>query len=267
MSQFTTNLAYSNITNYQDWITSIYNPVYVNGQQVQYTQSQTEFYNYFPKFKARDSAGLGLGNPFTVNWTMQNTPVVPGSVNISAVQMNGTSVAVTDVPNTPVDGSGTFIDVNNNPVAGTVNYITGVIAGVPIGSPANGQTVYVYYLPYSPSQPNIMLWFNNQISFWPIPDQGYQCTFEADVTFADLVNQIDQPIIRECWQYIAYGAAIKILQDRMDLETVKMLMPEFERQELLVNRKFITQQSSNRVTTIYSNIDGLGPFINQNTNV
>lgn len=266
LSQYPTNYGGDAIENYEGLITSIYNPIYVNGLQCQYTQSQTEFFNYFPKFNARDQITIGTGAPYVVNWTMQNTPVVPGTVNITSVQANGTGVQVKDFPNDPVDGSGTFIDKDNNPVAGTVNYITGQIAGVNMGSPASGTYVYVNYLPYSPAQPSIMLWFDNALSFWPIPDQGYECTFVADITFKDLVNQADQPIIREVWQYIAYGAAIKVLQDRMDLETVKLLMPEFERQELLVNRKFITQQSTNRVQTIYSNLDGLGPFINQNQN-
>ncbi len=261
-----TTLAYPNITNLKDFITSIYGPIYVNGQQVQYTQSQNEFYNYFPKYNARDTVGVGLGAPFVLaSWTMQSTPVVAGSVSLSAVQTNGLAVRVQDVPNDPYDAMGTFVDQDNVPVAGTVNYVTGQILNVNLGTPANGAQLYVYYLPYSPGQPSLMLWFDSELSFWPIPDQGYQCTFEADVTFADLVNQADQPIIRECWQYIAYGAAIKVLQDRMDLETVNLIYPEFERQELLVNRKFITQQSTNRVATIYSNLDGLGPFINNNS--
>ena len=260
------NLAYPNITNLQDWITSIYNPVYVNGQQVQYTQSQAEFYNYYPKFNAQDIIGTGTGAPKTiVSWVMggggTNPPVgasvIPGTVNVTAQQADGTSVRYID------NYIGGFIDQNNNLINGAaVNYFTATITNLPVGSPANGINYYVNYLPYSPAQPSIMLWFKNEIKFWPVPDEGYLCTFEADITFPDIVGALSQPAIREWWQYIAYGAAKKIFEDRMDLQSVQMLMPELERQELLINRKFITQQSSNRVMTIYSNMDGLGPLIN-----
>ena len=252
------NLVYPNITNLQDWMTSIYNPVYVNGQQVQYTQSQSEFYNYYPKFNATDIIGTGTGAPVIIGtYTTQNFPLIPGTVNVTAQQADGSSVRYID------NFQGDFIDKNNQIAVGAhVDYFTGVITDLAIGSPANGINYYVNYLPYAASQPNIMLWFKNEIKFWPVPDKGYLCTFEADITFADLENDLSQPAIREWWQYIAYGAAKKVFEDRMDMQSVQMLMPELERQELLINRKFITQQSTNRVRTIYSNIDGMGPFIN-----
>ncbi len=270
MSDFLTGFAYPNISELKNYVTSIYNPIYVNGMQVQYTQSQTEFYNYYPKFNARDQVTIGTGAPVIVNWTlggpgMPTAPVLKGSINPSTVDINGDAIRRRDVPNPLNDYTGTFVDQNGNAVPGTINYFTGVIAGLDMGTPANGSPVYVFYLPYKPAQPSLMLWFQNKLSFWPIPDQGYLCTFEADVTFADITVNAEDPEIREWWQYIAYGAAKKVFEDRMDQSSVEMLRPEMEKQELLINRKFITQQSTNRVATIYSNMDGLGPFINGNS--
>jgi len=54
------------------------------------------------------------------------------------------------------------------------------------------------------------------------------------------------PEISEWWQYIAYGAAKKVFEDRMDLESVQLIEPEFREQETLVLRRTIVQQSNKR---------------------
>jgi hypothetical protein len=268
MAAFFTGFPYPQISDLKNYITSIYPPVYVNGQQVQYTQSQTEFYNYYPKFNAQDQIGTGTGAPVIVNnyflgsgfnLPNNNASVVPGTVNFTAVQADGTSVRNID------NGAGGFIDQNGNPVGGTINYFLALVNGVTLGSPANGANYFVNYLPYTPAQPSIMLWFNNKLSFWPIPDEGYLCTFEADVTFADITNVLQDPEIREWWQYLAYGAAKKVFQDRGDRASVEDIKEEMEEQMNLINRKFITQQSTNRVPTIYCNMDGLGVGNNVNS--
>ena len=65
------------------------------------------------------------------------------------------------------------------------------------------------------------------------------------------------PELSEYWQYIAYGAAKKIFEDRMDQESVQLIMPEFKEQETLIQRRTIDQQSNERSATIYT--ENVGP--------
>ena len=60
------------------------------------------------------------------------------------------------------------------------------------------------------------------------------------------------PQLAEWAEYISYGAAIKILQDRLDTEGVQILMPQFKKQEVLITRRKIVQNARKRVPTIYS---------------
>ncbi len=256
LDQFTTNLALPNITNYQGWITSIYPPVYCGGRQIALTQSQTEFYNYNPKNQQVFNAGTGTGAPLVITFTIPAAPLIRGQVVVSAQDANGNAIRRRD------DSLGGFIDQNNNAVTGAINYITGVVTALDMGTPAVGVPINAYSNGYNPSWPNMMLFFNNILSFWPIPDQGYQVTFEADITLPDMVNDGDQPLQREWWQVIAYGTAIKILRFYLENETIDALMPEYERQLDFVNRKLITQQSINRTPTIYASQDSNLPFLN-----
>ena len=80
-----------------------------------------------------------------------------------------------------------------------------------------------------------------------------------------LVGQ--SPELEQWWQYIAYGASKKVFEDRMDMQSVQMIMPEFNKQERLVLRRTIVQQTNERVATIYteqgdfnSDDNSSGPF-------
>ena len=66
------------------------------------------------------------------------------------------------------------------------------------------------------------------------------------------------PQLEEWWQYIAYGAAIKVFQDRMDIESVALIQPEFQKQQALCLRRTIVQQTSQQVSTIYQESGGNG---------
>jgi len=75
---------------------------------------------------------------------------------------------------------------------------------------------------------------------------------------AELLDSSQEPKLEEWWQLIAYGAARKVFQDRMDMESLQMIEPEYQNQMLLVQRRTIVQQTSQRTPTIYAN-DYWGP--------
>ncbi len=75
---------------------------------------------------------------------------------------------------------------------------------------------------------------------------------EVYVQPTELLLSNQSPDLQEWWQYIAYGAAKKVFEDRMDLDSVQQIMPEFKMQERLCLRRSIVQQTSQRSTTIYT---------------
>lgn len=136
----------------------------------------------------------------------------------------------------------------NNVVRGTVNYATGLF-NVAFASPLTfGQLLTVWTCAYQPGRPFNLLYFSKNQSYGasdnidnlvirPVPDDIYKIEFEAYFTptdFVALAGVGGTPIIGQWWQYIALGAAIKILQDRNDMETLENVIPEFKRQEALV---------------------------------
>ena len=48
----------------------------------------------------------------------------------------------------------------------------------------------------------------------------------------------------------------KIFEDRMDLESVALILPEFKKQQDLINRRTIVQQTTQRTSTIYTENNG-----------
>ena len=90
----------------------------------------------------------------------------------------------------------------------------------------------------------------------------YDVTIECNVQPTEILAFDQSPDLEQWWQYIAYGAAKKVLEDRTDMETVQLLMPEFMKQQQLVLRRTLAQQGDQRASTIYTDQSGLGanPF-------
>ena len=91
----------------------------------------------------------------------------------------------------------------------------------------------------------------------PIPDGAYVVNMEVYRNPVELINTDDTPELNQWWQYIAYGAARKIMQRRSDEDGLRRTLDEFTMQELLVNRKTILQQTQQRAATIYGDNNGL----------
>ena len=103
-----------------------------------------------------------------------------------------------------------------------------------------------------PSIPQTILFYDGKFKLRPIPDQVYQVTMEAYVRPTAMLDDSDQPLLAEFWQAFAYGAAKKIFEDRMDLESVQMILPEYMKQMNLINRRTIVQLTTQRTPTIYT---------------
>jgi len=139
---------------------------------------------------------------------------------------------------------------------GTINYQTGEISNlsfsqvVPQGTPIN-----ISYNPKVLQMPLAILFFQNQFTLAPVPDQGYtvQLTaYRSPIKAILAEDQTGNPELSEWWEILAVGAAKKIFEDRLDSDGVifidKMLK---ERYDIIETRTY-AQIGSRQIYTIYT---------------
>jgi hypothetical protein len=142
---------------------------------------------------------------------------------------------------------------------GTVNYVTtNITVNFPV-APAAGTIINVWAATYQVGRPYNLLFWNNEFTIRPVPDNVYLVEVEAYQTPAQFMNTTDHPILNQWAQYIAYGAACEILRDRQDMEGVANLQEGFKRQEALVlERQSIEEIGQPNVTLFNSTQTGYG---------
>jgi hypothetical protein len=144
-----------------------------------------------------------------------------------------------------------------------VNYQTGTIyVTFPVAIPA-GQTInaQVYY--YNPGLPRSMLFYNNCIVLRNVPETQYLVEADAYLSPAAFLNTNSAIPFGYMAEYIARGAARKILADTGDTEQFMFYEPLFREQEMLVWKRSQRQFTATRTQTIYSqgvNQQGQGGF-------
>ena len=75
---------------------------------------------------------------------------------------------------------------------------------------------------------------------------------EVFIQPTELLSLGQTPELEEWWQYIAWQASKKVFEDRMDYDSINLIMPSLKEQEMLINRRTIVQQTSQRTSTIYT---------------
>lgn len=142
---------------------------------------------------------------------------------------------------------------------GTVNYVTTQFTvNFPV-APAAGTMINVWAAVYQPGRPYNMLFWNNELTIRPVPDNVYLIEVEAFQTPVQFMKTTDNPYLNQWGQYIAYGSAMEILRDRQDMEGVENLREGFERQEgLVLERQSIEEIMQPNITMFNSTNLGLG---------
>lgn len=265
-------------------------PVYIAGFQQMYAQSPEQFFGIYPQVRSIASIsqfGNGVQTMFTGQINTQQTIIAPGQnvnatllqnqVLFSSIDSNGNGLAMVDKPViNPITGqptiNGNLFPSPNVPTgnvlvidpANTINYQTGVftvtfqnalLAPTAPGPqvPINSQTVQVQL-----ARPQALLFYDSAFTLRPVPDQPYTINFEVfkRPLPLDLATNLE-PELEEYWELWAYGAARKVLQDRMDIETVALIDPEYREKMRLVLRRTIVQNKTQRVASIYTeNVGG-----------
>ena len=220
------------------------------------------------------ATGLNIDPPIvsTLNLTIPVTSV-DAAVFITSIDATGANVVVSD--------SGQFLvgNVNNgllmqpgpaplgnqalpngySSTVNTINYMTGVIqnlyfpVAIPVGMNINAQCSY-----FQTGLPRSMLFYNNTLTLRSPPAYQYLVELDAYLSPAAFFSSDNALPFAYMAEYIARGAARKIMSDTGDMEQFMFYEPLFKEQELLVWKRSQRQWTANRTQTLYSQGYGNG---------
>jgi len=228
--------------NFKNRYTNVIDPIYVAGSEVQFFQDTEEFYTMYPKPNYKVNIGTGNGITTVFTGTLDAHPILKDQVTVSTVDTAGFPLVLVD------NGSGGF--TGSVDAFSYITYTTGVYDITFTTPPASGEYVWIQAVNYVASKPTSILFVEDKFTLRPVPDMTYRVEVTVNIRPTELTTGLPQ--LAEWAEYISYGAAIKILQDRLDTEGVQILMPQFKKQEVLITRRKIVQNARKRVPTIYS---------------
>lgn len=231
-------------------------PLYIAGYESFWSQSQDQFYRVYPQLEFIEIVGAGNGSQGPYDFTFTNIPMLRGysapgtpttifsQVMVSGRDANGNDQIARD------NGGGQWIDEDGGSLGGTIDYVTGeasITFNQSISGDITGQNI-----PYVAARPQGLLFFNDIFFLRPVPDQAYKVSMESFRTPTELLASSQEPLLNEWWQYLAFGGAKKLLEDRLDVDGLAKIMPLLEEQQRLVLRRTIVQQTNERTATIYT---------------
>jgi hypothetical protein len=118
---------------------------------------------------------------------------------------------------------------------------------IPAGMPINAQCVY-----YQQGIPRAILFYNNALTLRAPPNTQYLVELNAYLTPAAFFNTAGAIPFGYMSEYVARGAARKILSDTGDWDQFQAYEPLFREQESLVHIRSQRQWTATRSQTIYS---------------
>lgn len=239
-------------------------PVYCQGYILRYYQDKSTFYNRWPNLSVNQQIAVGgLAANTAYVGTIPSTPfyraqldifgnVTEAGVVISAFDDTGYTYSLTDIP---VAGSNTGNLVEGDQtVVGSVNYLTGAYTFTPSNSAVIPATANIYaaVVPYQASRPVDVLFYNQQIVFRPCPMQVYQVEFQISQQPMDMIADSDAPELDEWYLFICAIAAKLIYTDFPDPDGLSYLMPIYQDQLQMAQRRSLRQLGTQRAATIFS---------------
>lgn len=134
----------------------------------------------------------------------------------------------------------------------TVNYNTGVVNVTFPSAPPAGTQIQAQCYFYEQGLPRSVLFYNNCITIRPPPNTQYLVEMDAYLTPAAFLNTGYGIPFGYMAEYIARGAARKLLSDTGDVEQFMFYEPLFKEQETLVWKRSQRQFTATRTPTIFS---------------
>ena len=227
-------------------------PLYIAGYYSFWSQSQEQFYRIYPQLNDLQdvSTGSGIAGPYI--FTIPNVPVLQGYVQPGSTTVYSNVVISAGTLFLRDDAAGGWLDENNIPRAGTINYVTGACTINFSGVANPGVTISAQSVPYQAARPQGLLFYDDTITLRPVPDQIYKVEMQSYIKPTALLAGNQEPLLNEWWQYIAFGAAKKIFEDRLDADGWSKIQPFYNEQERIILRRTIVQQTNNSTSTIYT---------------
>jgi len=236
-------------------------PVYCQGYILRYYQDKTTFYNRWPKLTVNQQINSGTGLMTAYTGTIPSTPflraqqdifgnITEAAVIISSFDDTGFNYTISDVPQ-PNSNTGLLVEEDGTTI-GSVNYLTGAYTFTPTGTIPQGDPIYASVVPYQSSRPTDVIFYNQQITFRPVPQQVYQVEFQISQQPTQLIANNSAPELDEWYLFICAGASKLIYADFPDSEGMAYLEPIWQEQLQISQRRTLKQLGTQRAQTIFS---------------
>lgn len=241
--------------NFKNKYIAVHPPIYLAGIPGFYTQQRDVFYGIYPQTNTIGMTGqTGDGTIGPFSGTVTAAPMLANNVVITCLDTNGSGMILVDYPASNSIG---YLGRVNSPAdaitnLGQVNYVTGAYTATFYNFTQPLAPIIAENIAYQPGKPLAMLYYNDTFTIRPVPDKVYAIQIEADIRPTELLAANQSPELEQWWMYISYLASKLIFQDKLDYESVNMIMPELKLQERLCLRTTLTQQANERTTTIYT---------------
>jgi hypothetical protein len=203
---------------------------YADGFPLIFYQDKDIFYQDWPQQVAVDAVATGDGITNNFVGGVQNPPIIIGTFLID----DGVQILQDNITPGILTGNG----------SGTINYVTGAYNVTFTNAPAASATITAKYQGYVGNRPQGVLFFQNQFTFRPVPDQIYQIQMEGYIQPTLLVLDSDTPTQPEWGELLAYGASLEIFSSRGDMENHDRYYPIFKRYENVALGRTIQQFQS-----------------------
>lgn len=203
--------------------TNLEPPATIDNLHLYYYQNPATFYNQNPHNVSRQVIGIGDGTDPNFSGTASTLNIMPGSIVIG-------------------DSLETFRDINqtwttsNVNITGSaggtavVNYVTGSVSGSFAANVPDGENISLSYIVMTTGRPTAVLNYNNQLQFYPTPDQSYSFKIQAYAVVTELTDATDRPELDEWGPCIAYGAARDIVADNGEMDAYQEITALYKEQ-------------------------------------
>ena len=261
-------------------------PAYCGKMPMVLFQNKASFYGYNWNSQQLQNFPIGDGTAGPYTFTVQNYPIT-ASVNnnpMADTQLSSTQIFPAGYPptftennisriqnilisaNTATsslhvtdDGAGNLI--GDCLAGGTINYLTGVVAGLTFTqSVPSGNNVTIQYLQSVQGQPFVILFFQNQFVVRPVPDQAYTIEITAyrrpsqallGTTSLQSPNLSGRPEQLDWWELIAFGVAKKLYQDSLDDVGASLMQKYYDEKLSGCNTRSYSQLGKRQSNTMF----------------
>ena len=137
-----------------------------------------------------------------------------------------------------------------------IDYQTGEISNlyfnevIPQGNP-----ITIWYNPKTLSIPLSIMFFQNQFTLAPTPDQGYiieLTCYRQPIQALIAASQTGNPELSEWWEILAVGASKKIFENRLDSDGVMFIDKMLRERYDVIETRTYAQIGQQRIRTLYT---------------